>query len=99
MDDDIFYEVHIPTESPELAGKVMRAAGEFGGFGARVYAIEDDRRRPVRFKELERMLLGATDYEPEHPGERESARQCEILEGIRSALDVVKRALLGRITP
>jgi hypothetical protein len=98
MDDDIFYEVHIPTETPELAGQVMRAAGEFGGFGARVYAIEDDRRRPVRFKELERMLLGATAYEPERPDESEPGAHCEIVDGIRSTLGAVKRTLLGQIT-
>src|SRR3954454_8818439 len=71
--DDIYYEVHIPTETPELAGRVMHAAGPFGGFGARGYAIEDDRRRPVRFKELERMLHGATAYQPEQPDESEPA--------------------------
>jgi hypothetical protein len=97
--DDIYYEVHIPTETPELAGRVMHAAGPFGGFGARVYAIEDDRRRPVRFKELERMLNGATAYEPEQPDESEPAGRCEIVGGIRSTLAAVKRALLGRITP
>lgn len=97
--DDIFYEVHIPTETPELAGQVMRAAGPFGGFGARVYAIEDDRRRPVRFKELERMLLGASGYYDERPSEKEPMAQRGLLEGIRSTLGAVKRVLLGRITP
>lgn len=97
--DDIYYEVHIPTETPELAGQVMRAAGPFGGFGARVYAIEDDRRRPVRFKELERMLLGATAYEPGSSAEQEPTAGAGILDRIGSTLGAVKRALLGRITP
>lgn len=97
--DDIYYEVHIPTETPELAGKVMRAAGPFGGFGARVYAIEDDRRRPVRFKELERMLAAASGYEPERPDAPAPASQCGIVDGIRSTVRAVNRALLGRITP
>jgi len=95
MDDNVRYEVHIPAESPELGGKIMHAAGPLGGFGARFYAIEDDRRRPVRSKELERMLRGATDYE----SEREAPEECRILDGIRLTLGAVKRALLGRITP
>jgi hypothetical protein len=42
------------------------------------------------------MLLGATD-EPER--EPAGGCECEIVEGIRSTLGAVKRALLGRITP
>jgi hypothetical protein len=91
--DDIFYEVHIPTETPELAGRVMHAAGPFGGFGARVYAIEDGRRRPVRFTELERMLHGATAYEREPADEREPTGRGELLDGIRSTLRAVKRTV------
>jgi hypothetical protein len=98
-DNELIYEVHVPTESPELAGMVMREAGALGSFGTRVYAIEEGRRRPVRQKELALVLVGATEPRPEDRYAPPTAEPSEILEAIRFTLGVVKRALLGRITP
>src|SRR3954454_13041262 len=98
-DNEVIYEVHAPTGSPEVAGKVMREAGALGSFRTRIYAIEDGRRRPLRQKELARVLLGATEPRPEDLCPPPTAEPSEILEAIRFTLGVVKRALLGRITP
>jgi len=99
-DNEIIYEVHVPTESPELAGKVMRAAGALGSYAVRIYAIEDGRRRPVRQKEFALVLLGATEFaESEPPRARPSRGGLAVVGTIRSTLGVVKRALLGQITP
>lgn len=97
--DEVIYEVQVPTESPELAGKVMRAAGALGSFGTRVHAIDDRGRRSVRQKELALILLGATEPTAEDLCPPRTTEPSEILEAIRSTLGAVKRALLGRITP
>lgn len=97
--DEVIYEVEVPTESPELAGRVMRAAGALGSLRTRVYAIDDGGRRPVRQKELALILLGATEPTAEDRCGPRTAEPSEILEAIGFTLGVVKRALLGRITP
>lgn len=98
-DTDVIYEVHVPTLTPELAGRVMRFSGTQGALKTRIYAIEDGRRRPLRQKEYAAVVLGATEPELVRQTEPSRLEQSEILEAIRFNLEFVKRALLGRITP
>ena len=98
-ENDVIYEVHVPTPSAELAGRVMRFAGANGSLRTRIYAIEDGRRRPLRQKEHALILLGATEPEPLRRRERSRLEQSEILEAIRFNVGFVRRALSGEIKP